>query len=112
MKYPNLTNPEKLVSEELRDRLESFLGPRLLMLVLYGSKARGDWEPGSDLDIAIVVSGLTRELKHKILDIVAEIKFKYVMPLSTLVFLEKDFHRLREREGRVALDIEKHGISL
>jgi len=112
MKYPNLTNPEKLVSEELRDRLESFLGPRLLMLVLYGSKARGDWEPGSDLDIAIVVSGLTRELKHKILDIVAEIKFKYVMPLSTLVFLEEDFHRLREREGRVALDIEKHGISL
>lgn len=112
MRDITLTNVEKTVLEELRDVLESFLGSQLVMLVLYGSKARGDWDPESDLDVAIVVAGLTRELKHKILDTVAEIEFKHVMPLSTLVLSEEDFHRLRERERRIALDIEKDGISL
>jgi len=107
-----LTNEEKTVLRELKDVLKLVLGDRLVRFVLYGSRARGDYDSDSDLDVAIVVRDLTRVLKHQILDIVAEIEFKYLIPISTLVLSEEDFDRLRERERRIAFDIERGGIPI
>lgn len=41
----------------LRQRLTDLYGGRLERLVLYGSHARGDARPGSDVDIALVLAG-------------------------------------------------------
>lgn len=107
-----LTTEEKTVLRELKDALKVFLGDRLVSFVLYGSKARGDYDSESDLDVAIVVRDLTRVLKHQILDMVAEIEFKYLIPISTFVVSQEDFDRLREQERRIAFDIEREGISI
>ena len=45
---------------ELRRRLESLYGPRLLRLMLYGSQARGDAGPGSNIDLPVVLEGPVR----------------------------------------------------
>jgi predicted nucleotidyltransferase len=42
---------------ELRCRLKAVYGERLSQLVLFGSQARGDAEPGSDVDILVVLQG-------------------------------------------------------
>jgi len=42
---------------ELRRRLEALYGDRLLRVVLFGSQARGDARPDSDIDVAIVLKG-------------------------------------------------------
>ncbi|MGD8237943.1 MAG: nucleotidyltransferase domain-containing protein [Armatimonadota bacterium] len=47
----------KEILAELRRRFEELYGPRLLNLVLYGSQARGDSEPGSDIDVLVVLDG-------------------------------------------------------
>jgi len=42
---------------ELRRRFEALYGPRLVRLMLFGSQARGDAEPGSDIDVLVVLEG-------------------------------------------------------
>jgi len=97
---------------ELKKSIEEIAGDRLIKVVLYGSRARGDYDDNSDTDIAIIVRDLSRELKHRILSRVADIEFEYLHSLSTLVISEEDLRLLRNRERRIALDIEREGIPL
>ena len=97
---------------ELKDALTISLGDNLVRLVLFGSRARGDYDNESDIDIAIIVRGLSRKLKNQILNKVAEIEVKYLIPISTIVFSEQEFNRLKKRERRIAIDIEREGMPL
>jgi predicted nucleotidyltransferase len=81
-------------------------------MILYGSRARGDYDDSSDIDVAIIVENLTRKLKNQILEMIADKEIQYLIPLSVLVFSSTDFSLLKERERRIALDIEKEGIPL
>jgi len=42
---------------ELRQRFGEFYGKRLVELILFGSQARGDAAPGSDIDVLVVLRG-------------------------------------------------------
>ena len=107
-----LSDYEILVLAELKDSLNNFLGDRLVRLVVFGSRARGDYDAESDIDVALIIRGLTRELKNQVLDMVTEKELKYLMPISTLILSENNFERLKKLERRIALDIEREGISL
>ncbi len=100
------------ILQELKRSLKSFLGDQLVSMVLFGSMARGDYHDASDIDVAIIVHGLTRRLKGQILDEVAELELEHHMALSVLVFSDEEFNHLKKRERRIALDIEREGISL
>lgn len=97
---------------ELKERLTSLLGAALVKLALYGSRARGDADPGSDVDVAVVVRGMDAALKRRILDAVADVELDRLVPLSTLVLSEAHYGLLLERERRIALDIEREGVPL
>lgn len=113
-------DPYAVVSEEqvrtalavLKERLTGFLGDSLVKLALYGSRARGDHDPDSDVDVAVIVRGLDRDLKKRIYEMVAEIEVDRLVALSTLVLSESDYQSLLARERRTALDIEEEGIPL
>ena len=100
------------ILEELKRSLKSFLGDQLVNIALFGSMARGDYHDESDIDVAVIVRGLTRKLKGQILDEVAELELEHHMPLSVLVLSEEEFNHLKKRERRIALDIEREGIPL
>ena len=104
--------PKTETLRELKESLGSFLGDRLLRMVLFGSMAKGDYNDESDADVAIIIRGLTRELKNKVLDKVAEVELNHLMPISALIFSEDEFNRLKKRERRIALDIEREGVLL
>ena len=45
------------ILQELRSQLTTLYRERLVQVILYGSQARGDAEPGSDIDVLIVLKG-------------------------------------------------------
>ena len=45
------------VLKDLRAQLQSIYGQRLASTILFGSQARGDAVPASDLDVLVVLKG-------------------------------------------------------
>ncbi len=97
---------------DLKQKLETVLEDIEAEIVLYGSRAKGDFDQDSDIDVAVIVPGLTREKKDQILEAVAEVEFDHSRAISALVFSKSDFDRLYERQRRIALDIKHEGIAL
>jgi predicted nucleotidyltransferase len=46
-----------LILREFRKRLEAVYGDRLVDLILFGSRARGDNDADSDIDVMVVLKG-------------------------------------------------------
>jgi len=108
----HVTENEKKLIEKFKNKMEAFVGSDKVKLFLFGSKARGDADHHSDIDIAIIVKNLTRKQKNQILEEVADFEFENILPLSTLILSEEEFERLKRRERAIALDIENKGIRL
>ncbi len=98
------------VLNTLKARLMRSLGNRAFRLVLFGSRARGDYDKDSDIDVAVIVDGLSSDLKNRILDQVTDLGLDRLRPLSSLVLSQAAFDGLKSRERRIALDIEEEGI--
>jgi len=47
----------RAILADLRRRLQALYGPRLAALVLYGSHARDEAAPGSDIDVLVALTG-------------------------------------------------------
>jgi len=87
---PHLTRVEAQAVQDFRARLKEILPQGALKsLILYGSRARGDAHPGSDIDLFIVYDSAHGEKKDQIWDAAGEIA------LAAL-----------ERDGKTILDIE------
>ncbi len=108
----HLTQSEQQAVVEIKRAVSNLAGSKLKGFYLFGSKARGDYDPESDVDMAILIEGLDRNLKDKILGIVADIETERLVMVSALVLSWKDFTDLRNRERRIALDIEREGIAV
>ncbi len=66
---PALTPTEQRAVDEFRARLRGILpSGGLKSLILYGSKARGDAHPGSDIDLLIVSDSARGDKKDAIWD--------------------------------------------
>ena len=54
---PPLSEKLKTILTELHRRFDELYGERLVKLILYGSRARGDARPWSDIDVLVVLKG-------------------------------------------------------
>ncbi len=64
---------------------------RILKIIAYGSRVRGDFREDSDLDVLVVVDKKDREIKEKIIDIFYEYELKEEIPFSPLIFSLEEF---------------------
>lgn len=103
---------ESLVKEFSSDR-------RILKVIVFGSRVRGDYRSDSDLDIFILVDHKNRDIKDKIVGIVyshelkADISFAVtIFSLEEMKFNERlgsPFLESIKKEGIIIYDIERRG---
>ncbi|MEA3507159.1 MAG: nucleotidyltransferase domain-containing protein [Elusimicrobiota bacterium] len=112
-KLDNLTDKEKMAVDDLIRGLEKLYGDNLSRVILYGSKARGDSDNGSDIDIMIVVKDYKNREKefNKISDLSYGIIVKYNYDLLLSFTLKKETEYLT-RESPLMLNVRKEGIEI
>jgi uncharacterized protein len=100
---------------EYRDLLVRRFGDRLISLSLFGSRARGDASPDSDVDVAVIVRDLDEAERVEAIDLAFDAWARMGRvgpPLSPLVWSDRQAADYRRRERRLALDIEREGIAV
>lgn len=83
------------IVEELRTRLEALYGSRLERLVLFGSQARGDAAPDSDVDVLVVLNGdvVPGVEIERTSEVVADLALRCDTPISRVFVSSERFRR-------------------
>ncbi len=95
------------------DALRQEFGPRLRELRLFGSYARGDMRPESDVDVFVAIDSLTHAERDRAFDLAYLVELNGVwVGLAPLVYSTEQANELRSRERRLLLDIDAEGVEL
>jgi len=98
------------IAEELKDRLSQVV--RLVDFRVFGSRARGDMDEYSDLDVFIEVEFMDKETKNKISDIVWEVGFKHFVVISPLIFTRHEIEESPLKASPIVENIVKEGVKI
>jgi predicted nucleotidyltransferase len=107
-----LSASEATAIHEFISAAREMLGPVLKAVRLFGSRARGEGHEYSDLDLALIVETGARARRHEIYDLAFDIGLAHGVALAPLVLEEQRLEVLRQRERRIACEIEVEGIPL
>ena len=99
----------RMILNEDRHRLESLYGDRMTRLVLFGSQARGDADPGSDIDLLVVLRGPVtpgREIAH-VSEAIAALSLEHGIVISC-TFVSAD--RYATERSPLLLNVRREGV--
>lgn len=81
-------------------------------LYLYGSRARGDSKPDSDMDILVIAGQVTKEIEDYISDCAWEAGFEHGIVVVPLVYTRQEWETGPERSSSFARAIRSEGIAV
>ena len=106
-----LTDVERRAIEEVARRLKAELP--VTRVILFGSKARGDARPDSDVDLLVLTSDpVTRKLRREIRDRLYESVLRDDVLLTSLVVSEQDWSHGMIRYMLVHSEVERDGCEI
>ena len=109
---PTLHPYERAAVREYVARLRQSLGSQLLGVWLFGSKARGDFGPDSDIDLLIVIPELDWSLWDEIRVIAARISLEYDVLLNTHILDQSHWDAQVRYQGTLWRQVQRDGVTL
>ncbi|OGB89896.1 hypothetical protein A2625_05380 [candidate division WOR-1 bacterium RIFCSPHIGHO2_01_FULL_53_15] len=103
---------EEKAVKEFTHELRSFAGRSVKQVLLFGSKARGDFNKESDLDLFVLVGQADRDLRRKAAQIVNEILLKYGVLISPRLIPEIRYAFQKRLETGFIKNVERDGIEI
>ena len=80
------------IKDEIIDRIQQVFAhvPEIDEAILFGSRAKGNFKPGSDIDIALVGDGLKLSLVNKTSLLLDDLMLPYTFDLAVLKQITND----------------------
>lgn len=110
-----LSAPSEQVRRTLSDYVQqvtTHYPQDLLSITLYGSQARGDAHPESDIDLFLVVQDNTPTLREAFHDLAWQVQFKHDMVISDIIRSQEQANQMQAQRFPYYQNIEKEGIVL
>lgn len=108
-----LEKPEREAIELLADRLREYFGPDLFQLFLFGSKARGDDGPHSDVDVMVVLKEGAEDKERSIVsDIVYDVLETCGIFIQTVVLSAAQFENPTGQLRWLTSFVQEEGVAL
>ena len=106
-----MTDYLQAILSELHQKFLTLYGPRLERLVLYGSQARHEAHPGSDIDVLVVLRGDVRlgEEIRRVVPITADLSLQNNVLISCAFTTTEQYER---DEEPLLMNIRREGITL
>ncbi|HID64839.1 MAG TPA: HEPN domain-containing protein [Anaerolineae bacterium] len=96
--------------EEFKERLLAALPGQVRDIILFGSKARGDGHPESDIDLLVVLENPTKEQTDTVCDITFDILLDRGVELSAITYSREEAMRKRELGTPLMRNVAEEGI--
>ena len=94
------------------DLLQQHYSERVLQTVLFGSKARGDSRPLSDIDILIVIDQDDWRFSHAISTLAADVSLEYDVLIGPRVIGQERWERMKKQRFSLYRNVIAEGIPL
>lgn len=108
----HLSPVEAAAIVELVAAARAVLGADLYEVRLFGSRARGEGDEESDLDLAFVVTSRGRARRREIYDVAYEIGLRLGVHLAPTLIERDRLETLRTRERLFAAELDRDGVVL
>jgi len=105
-----LTKTERQAVQEFVDALVTAFPERIKLMRLFGSRARGEGDKESDLDLLIVVDKEDEKLDDKIIDLMGEIGEEYIQLIAPLTISSYELENLNYQLYRLLMEVRGGGI--
>jgi predicted nucleotidyltransferase len=107
-----LSASEQAALEEFARLVRRELGPDLLELRLFGSRARGEGHAESDLDVAVMVVDGARARRYAVYDAAHDTSLRHGVLIAPTVIEQGALQELRDSERLFARELERDGVAL
>lgn len=108
----HLTNQEQLVAVEFANKVYQQFDEQVKSILVFGSRARGEAEPDSDMDLLVVLSNTPPETVRAIRYLAVDIWLKHGIYLSTRVWDLNHWRKMEELQTFLYRNICRDSIRL
>jgi len=101
------------IEKKVLEKFKSLLSNRVKVekLILFGSRARGDADPYSDMDIVVILDDKSDEQDFEyVSDCAWEAGFEYGIVVVPVIFTRQEWENSPERYSLLAQAVELEGI--
>ena len=109
-KIKHINKTEETIIDSFVNALQDTIGP--LEIILFGSKARGDYTENSDIDILVILKEYNKTSIDYIYTLVAKVLVEHSVYISVKVWDDNNYQRIKKLNTPFIQKILKEGIRL
>src|SRR3989338_3353873 len=107
-----ISQKEKLVIQEFKDKIRQKLSAKHPYFLLFGSKVRGDFTAAYDIDLLIALDDLSQKDKNFISDLATQLYLKHQIDISPHIYSKKEFQYFNQLQTPFSLTLQKEAVKL